>query len=370
MRKEEIDTPALVIDIDTLERNLVLMNKRLADSPTKLRPHAKSHKTPEIAKLQIQYGAIGITCAKISEAEAMADGGIRDILVANELVGSFKNRRAAELAKRCNLIIACESAQNAQELSQAARAAGATIGAIVEIDIGNRRCGARTHERAIEVARAISSSPGLVFRGIMGYEGHCVFTNPLSKRREEAEKAIGDLVGYAEAIRRAGLPVEIVSGGGTGTYDITGHFPGITDIQAGSYMLMDARYAGTEGIDFENSLTLLSTVVSRPLDDLVVLDYGLKSTPREFGIPHPAPQVNQDGSINPFGMDGAEVFALSEEHARVQLKNPSRDLKVGDKVDIIPSHCCTTMNTHDFVYAVRKGWVEAVWRIAARGKSA
>lgn len=364
----EIETPALLIDLDAFERNMDLMNKRLSDSPTKLRPHAKSHKTPEIAHAQIARGAIGITCAKLGEAEAMVDGGIRDVLIANQLIGPVKNRRAAELAKRCNLIVACESVFNVKELSEAARVANSTIGAVVEADIGNRRCGVRTKEQAVEVAKAIASAPGLVFKGIMGYEGHCVFIPELEKRRVETEKALTILVGMADAIRDAGLPVEIVSAGGTGTYDITGHFPGITDIQAGSYILMDSRYSSIEGIDFEQSLTLLSTVVSRPLRDLAILDYGLKSITREFGVPGPAPSVRKNGTFNPLGIDGTEVIGLSEEHARLGLVNPSRDLKVGDKVEIVPSHCCTTMNTHDIVYAVRNGYVEAAWRITGRGK--
>jgi len=172
----------------------------------------------------------------------------------------------------------------------------------------------------------------------------------------------------AHAIENAGIPVEIVSAGGTGTYNITGLFPGVTDIQVGSYILMDARYGSIEGINFEQSLYVLSTVVSRPLSDLAILDYGLKSVPAEFGFASPAPSTYRDGSHNAFGIDGTEVIGLSEEHARLALKNPSRDLKVGDKVDIVPTHCCTTMNTHDRVYVVRGDTVEAIWNITARGK--
>ncbi|MDP2859227.1 MAG: DSD1 family PLP-dependent enzyme [Bacillota bacterium] len=367
--KSEIETPALVIDLDAMERNMALMNKLLSDSPTIMRPHAKSHKTPQVGLAQIAAGAVGVTCAKAGEAEAMVDGGVKDVLIASELVGGSKNLRAARLARRADVKVACESAQNVSELSAAALEAGATVGAVIEADIGNRRCGVRTPEQAAELAKAIVRAPGLAFRGIMGYEGQCVFIQEVEKRRVEAEKALGTLMAMVEAIRAAGIPVEIVSAGGTGTFMITGHYPGITDIQAGSYVLMDSRYASIEGIPFEQSLTLLSTVMSRPLSDLAVLDYGLKSITREFGVPGPASAVRKDGTANPYGLDGVEVLGVSEEHTRFGLHSPSRDLRVGDKVDIVPSHCCTTMNTHDIVYVVRGEEVQDVWRITGRGKS-
>jgi len=366
--KSEVETPALVIDLDAMERNMALMNNLLSDSATKLRPHSKTHKTPQVGLAQVAAGAVGVTCAKAGEAEAMVDGGVKDVLIASELVGRSKNLRAARLARRADLKVACESAQNVRELSAAALEAGTTVGAVIEADIGNRRCGVRTPEQAVELARAIVAARGLVFRGIMAYEGHCVFIQEVDKRRVEAEKALGALMAMVEAIRAAGIPVDIVSAGGTGTFMIAGHYPGITDIQAGSYILMDSRYASMEGIPFEQSLTLLSTVMSRPLRDLAVLDYGLKSITREFGVPGPAPAIRKDGTLNSYGLDGIEVLGVSEEHTRFGLQNPSRDLKVGDKVDIVPTHCCTTMNTHDIVYVVRGEEVRDVWRITGRGK--
>ena len=366
--KSEIETPALVIDLDAMERNIALMNYLLSDGPTRVRPHAKSHKTPQVGLAQVAGGAVGVTCAKAGEAEAMVDGGIKDVLIASELVGRSKNLRAARLAGRADLKVACESVQNVGELSVAAVEAGTTVGAVIEADIGNRRCGVRTPEQATELANAIVRAPGLVFRGIMGYEGQCVFIQEFEKRRAEAEKALGALIAMAEAIRAAGIPVEIVSAGGTGTFMIAGHYPGITDIQAGSYVLMDSKYAGIDGIPFEQSLMLLSTVMSRPLRDLAVLDYGLKSITREFGVPGPAPATRRDGTPNPFGLEGIEVLSMSEEHTRFALHNPTRDLKIGDKVDIVPSHCCTTMNTHDIVYAVRGEQVQDIWQITGRGR--
>lgn len=370
MNKHDIDTPALLVDLDILERNLAKMNEHLRDSPAKVRPHAKSHKTPEIAHMQMAYGAVGITCAKVSEAEAMAEGGIQHILISSELIGPHKNLRAAHLAKKCDLMVACESTRNVEELAAAAAQVGTPVSAIIEADIGNRRCGVRSVEQAVNLARVICQQPLLRFRGIMGYEGQCVFIKEQAARREAAQKALTSLVEMAEAIRQAGMPVEVVSAGGTGTYSITGHFPGITDIQAGSYIFMDTRYAQVEGIDFEHSLTLLATVVSRPTSDLAVLDYGLKSVTAEFGLAAPAKATRRDGSHNPYGIDGTEVIGLSEEHARLRLVAPSRDLAVGDKVEILPTHCCTTINTHDYIYAVRNGVIEAVWKIAARGKFA
>jgi D-serine deaminase-like pyridoxal phosphate-dependent protein len=368
VRKQDIETPALVIDLDALERNMDKIERDLQHSAAKLRPHAKSHKTPEIALKQLERGAVGITCAKMGEAEAMVEGGVDRVLISSELIGASKNRRAAELAKRAEVIVACENEFNVKELAHAARLAGSTPGAIIEADIGNRRCGVRSAEQAVALARIIADEPALRFRGIMGYEGQCVFIKQFDERRQAADKAISTLLEMAHAIENAGIPVEIVSAGGTGTYNITGLFPGVTDIQVGSYILMDARYGSIEGINFEQSLYVLSTVVSRPLSDLAILDYGLKSVPAEFGFASPAPSTYRDGSHNAFGIDGTEVIGLSEEHARLALKNPSRDLKVGDKVDIVPTHCCTTMNTHDRVYVVRGDTVEAIWNITARGK--
>lgn len=367
MDKSEIETPALVIDLDRMQRNLSAMLAALEGSSARIRPHAKSHKTPQIAAMQMAAGAVGVTCAKVGEAEGMVNGGIREILISSQLVGENKTRRAAELASRCNLSVACDTVKNVQDLSARAAAAGTTVGIVIETEIGMKRCGASTHELAVDIAGAASSLPGVEFRGIMGYEGHCVEIEHFEERQATTVKAMEALLGYAGAIRRAGIPVQIVSAGGTGTYNITGRFPGVTDVQVGSFMLMDSTYRKVEGINFEQALTCVATVISRPSKDLAVLDCGLKSLTAEQGTPQPLSQVDASGRVNVYGIDGAYIPGLSEEHARLRLESPSRDLNTGDKVEVVPTHSCTTMNTHDVVYVASGNKVVDMWKITGRG---
>ncbi|MCR4427406.1 MAG: DSD1 family PLP-dependent enzyme [Firmicutes bacterium] len=352
---DEIETPALLIDLDKFEANIERMARFFEGVTANLRPHAKTHKTPIIAHKQIAAGAHGITCAKLSEAEVMAKAGIRDILIANQIIGESKILRLMGLTRHTDIIVAVDNMQNAQDLSDAASACKTTLNTIIEVDVGMTRSGTRSLDDSVRLARALSTLPGLRFRGIMGYEGHTVYIPDLEKRRAEASKANHLLVETRDAIVGSGMPVEIVSAGGTGTYDIAGTCPGITEIQAGSYIMMDTKYQAVEGLRFEQALTLLATVISRPTKDRAVLDVGLKGITKEFGMP----TIKE--------ITGAEISHLSEEHAKVDLNNPSRDLKAGDKVELIPSHCCTTINLHDTYYGIRNGAVETVWDIAARG---
>jgi len=354
----QLDTPALLVHLDAMERNLRRMADYFASRPCKLRPHAKTHKCTEVGRRQVELGAIGITCAKLGEAEAMAGGGINDILIANEVVGPSKLRRLAALAARCKLTVAIDDLDNARAIARAAQQAGTEVGTLVEVDVGMARCGIPPdRDRVVRYARELSGTPGLRFRGLMGYEGHAVLIDDPEERRAKAETAVRLLLECLEWVRKAGLDVEIVSGGGTGTYDITSHFEGVTEIQAGSYVFMDARYRQVRP-EFENALFLAATVVSRPASERVILDAGMKSITHEFGLP------------TVIGLPGVELVSLSEEHAKCVVKSGSCDLRPGDQVWLLPTHCCTTVNLHERYWCVRGGRLVATWPIEARGKFA
>lgn len=353
--KSEIDTPALLIDLDALERNIARMAAFFQGRPAKLRPHAKTHKCPEIAQRQMEAGAIGITCAKLGEAEALVDGGIEDILIANQIVGGEKADRLASLARRARITVAVDDVRNIDELSAAAKRGGAEIGVLVEVDIGMGRCGVLPGEPALLLARKVARSDGLVLRGLMGYEGHLVFVPDAEKRAQEVRKSMALLTETAELLREENLPVEVVSAGGTGTYDITGDCPGVTEVQAGSYVFMDSSYLKIRP-EFEPSLTVLTTIISRPTTDRAITDCGRKAISEDFGLPQP------------FELAGVEIVGLSEEHGRLALHEGAPDLQPGQKIELLPSHCCTTVNLHDEFYALRCARVEAVWPVSARGR--
>jgi D-serine deaminase-like pyridoxal phosphate-dependent protein len=354
---DEIDTPALLLDLDAFEHNLRYMAEFFADKPTSLRPHAKTHKCPEIARRQLQAGAIGITCAKLGEAEALVEAGVEDILIANEIVGAIKTRRLATLAHRANLMVAVDNAANVAELSEACQARNSSLRVLVEIDVGMGRCGVQRSEEALRLAQRVLDAPALRFTGLMGYEGHLVMVPDAEERRTRVREAMVPLLEAEDLLERNGIAPEIVSGGGTGTYDMTGTSEPMTEIQAGSYILMDTTYQRIRP-EFHPALTLLSTVVSRPNAERIVTDAGMKVITREFGWP----QV-----IEP---EGLVVQGLSEEHGKLLAEDPtSVDLAPGDRVRLIPSHCCTTMNLHDCLYVIREGKLVDVWPIAARGRA-
>ena len=353
MRVAEIDTPALVVDLERMERNIATMARFFADKPAKLRPHWKTPKCVEVAKLQLAAGAIGITCAKLGEAEALAAGGVRaSVLIANQLVGAAKLARLVELARVLpELIVAVDSAEQIEALDAAVGRAGVRLGALVEVDTGMHRCGTGTPEATVELAGKLRAGR-VGYRGVMGYEGHAVLVADAAKRKELAEAAATALLQHVEALRAAGLAPEIVSSGGTGTFDLTGTVPGVTEIQAGSYVFMDGRYREVRG-EFEPALTLHTTVIHRR-GRLLVTDAGVKSLSSDFGLP------------NAFDL-GARVVGLSEEHGHV-LADEGVEVAPGERIRILPSHGDTTINLHDRYYAARGDQVEAVWPIVGRGR--
>ena len=354
LHMKDLDTPALLLDAAALERNVAHMAGYLASRPCGLRPHSKTHKCPAIAWMQLKAGAVGITCAKLGEAEVMAQASIEDLLIANQVVGVRKITRLVHLAQYTRVTVAVEDEANATELSAAAGAAGTTLRVILEVDVGMKRCGVAPGEASLALARRVVSLPNLQFDGIMGYEGHCVMIADMDERRRAAEQAMALLVGTKDLLVEKGIPVAIVSGGGTGTYQITGNYAGVTDIQAGSYATMDTKYASVPGVDFEYALHIIARVISTT-GDRAIVDAGMKTMTHEFGLPVVA---------NP---EGWALAKLSEEHG-ILARQGGPPLKPGDTVELIPSHGCTTINLHDAYHVTRDGVVEAVWPVAARGR--
>jgi D-serine deaminase-like pyridoxal phosphate-dependent protein len=348
MRKQDVDTPALLLDLDAVEENIATMARYFAARPQKLRPHFKTPKTPEIARRQLAAGAIGITVAKVAEAEVLARAGLGPILIANQIVGRTKIDRMLEAARAVEIIVAVESEANVRELEDGAARAGRSIGAIVEVDTGMHRCGTAAPDETVELARRIARGP-LQWRGVMGYEGHAVLIADRETREGAARQALTTLTAHVDALRRAGLAPEIVSAGGTGTYDIAGNWPCVTEVQAGSYVFMDGAYRFVRPDLGRPALTLLATVIARHAD-YAVIDAGMKSLTNEFGPPR--------GKDLPI-----KVTHLSEEHGHVE----AGDLEIapGTKIEIIPSHGDTTINLHSEYYVCRGDEVVAIWPIEA-----
>lgn len=352
----ELDTPALLIDLDALERNLDRMAGFLAGIDCGIRPHFKAHRIAEICERQIRRGAHGITCAKLAEAEALAGCGFDRFLVANQVVGPHKWARLARLARERDVIVAMDDLEVARATAAALREAGATAGFVVELNAGMNRCGVAPGPAAVELALRCAELPGLRFRGLMAYEGHAVM---LSRAEKEAAvpRALEPLTGTAELCRRAGLDVEVVSAGGTGTWDITARYPGVTELQCGTYAVMDLLFREGAGAPFEFACTVLATVISRPAPDRAVVDTGKKSLHPSFGMARPA------------DLPGAELKALHSEHGLLSLEGDSRRLRIGDRVQFLPYYVEGTVNLYDTAYAVRGGKVLEEWRVIGRGGS-
>jgi D-serine deaminase-like pyridoxal phosphate-dependent protein len=354
--KQDLDTPALCLDIAVAEANIQRMAAYVNKAGgVRLRPHSKTHKSPMLALRQLQAGAIGITCAKLGEAEVMAQAGIRDLLIANQIIGPLKIARLVNLAAYTDVMVAVDSADNARALSAAAVDKGLRLRGIIEVDIGMGRCGTLPGDETLALARAMVALPGLHFEGIMGYEGHTVMIPGFEERKHKALSDLARLTATADMLREDGIPVGIVSAGGTGTYAITSAVPGITELQVGSYATMDAQYRETVGIRFDYALTVLSSVISTRGGDHAVIDAGLKTMTRDFCLPL---------VLSPTGW---QIDHLSEEHATLKRED-GPPLRTGDKVEIVPNHGCTTINLHDYYHVIRDGRLEALWPIAGRGK--
>ncbi|HEV7712268.1 MAG TPA: alanine racemase [Asanoa sp.] len=348
---DELSTPALVVDRDALDRNIDTMAAALDGQRARLRPHVKVQKSPDLALRQLAGGAIGITVATVWEAAAMAGAGVGDILIANLVVGPEKIAAAAALARDIRLAIAVDDERNIAALSAAAVRAGSTLGILVDLDVGMARCGARSTAAAVRLGHAVVRAPGLELRGIQAYEGHCMLEPDPAKRRRLALEAMDYAGATLDAFAAAGLPHDTLSGGGTGTYDLTGHDPRVTELQAGSYVFMDA-FHGSLVPGFEVSLTALTTVVARHGDTLI-LDCGRKSVGIDFVSP---PLQGHDYVARYF----AEEHALFDVDARL-----AADL--GDRLRLVTGYAPTSVNLHDVLFVVAGDEVVEVWPVFPRG---
>jgi len=363
--KWDLDTPALCVDLDALERNLRKMQDAVVRHGVASRPHAKTHKCPVIARLQLASGSIGICTAKVSEAEVMFQHGIDRILMTTSNVTPFKIRRAMTLRTWCpGFIQAVDTDQNARDLSDAARAAGVRADVVIDVDPGTHRTGISPGPPALKLAQLIDELPGLRLRGILCYDGGAQHVKGFAARRERSLARMRAGAETRDLMLRSGLSVEIFSGGGTGTYNIDHETPGLTDVQVGSYIFMDAQYLEIGGQsddavyrDFEPSLTILTTVLNAQHEGVATTDAGTKACT----LNQPWPIVK--------GERGMSYRATSDEFGTIRYDNPSRLYAVGAKLELIISHCDPVVNLYDQMYAVRGDRVEAVWPIAARGKS-
>jgi len=365
MTRDDIPTPALLLDLDRLERNLRKMAAHARASGKNLRPHAKTHRCPEIARRQVIEGALGVACAKLGEAEVMARAGVRGLLITTEVVAPAAIRRLMQLASAApDTLLVVDNPANVAELAREAAADGVTLNLLVDVDVGTRRTGITPGEPALALARAIVAQRSLRFRGLQGYAGHCAHVVGWEARRQASHAALKPLMETRELIERSGLPVEIVAGGSTGTYDIDVELSGLTELQSGSYCVMDIDYrkigakAGAVNGDFEMALTVITTVVSVPTADRAMVDGGLKA----FSTDKPFPPESVE-------RPGVEFSFAGDEHGRLTVIDASRAPKLGERIEFFPPHCDPTINLYDRIYAMRGDKVEAVWDVAARGRS-
>lgn len=352
MRLTQLETPALIMDLDAFEENIKTMKNFLETTGLALRPHYKSHKSTVIAHRQIAEGAKGITCAKLSEAEDLANSGIEDILIANQIVEPTKIARAAYLAGCCYLTVCVDNRDNIHALENAASSQGTTIHCLVEYEVGMNRCGVDRFEKFYELAELISKCPHLFFEGIQAYAGQLSHEVDYEYRKSEVErieKRIAELRNYLE---QRGLQVKEISGVSTGTVEFRKKGSVYTEIQAGSYIFMDEAY-NSLNLHFKNSLFVLTTVISTK-SNLIVADAGKKSVSVDQSNP-----VFREFPLCPVDM--------SEEHIAISIKD--HNITLGNKLMLIPGHCCTTINLHSHLYLVRNGRIEDKIPVTSRGES-
>lgn len=361
----EIDTPALVLDLDAFERNLVAMAAFTQAHGIRLRPHAKTHKSPEIALRQIAHGAVGQCCQKVAEAEILVEGGVNDVLVTNEVVGAAKLDRLARLARQARIGLCVDHPDGIREAAEAAARHDVVLDILVEIDIGSRRCGVAPGETAVRLAEAVARTNTLRFSGLQAYHGAAQHMRSIDERREAIERAGIATRNTVERLAQAGLACEIVGGAGTGTFELETASGIWNELQAGSYIFMDADYARNRQADgspfrsFEHALFILAGVMSKPVPDRAVVDAGHKATSVDSGMPVP------------YQREGVIYTKPSDEHG-ILTGDPVGLPHRGDRLLLVPGHCDPTVNLHDWYVCVRglhgpDAHVEALWPVAARG---
>lgn len=362
MDYRELSTPALTVDLDILERNLERMAKSCRDQGVGLRPHTKTHKTPEVARMQIERGAVGLTVAKVGEAEVMAQAGLDEILVAFPIFGREKLLRLASLARERKVLVSLDDERTARELSSVASEKGASVGVLVEFDVGFHRCGLQPGPGCVELARKIEKLPGLKFRGLMTYFGNVWGAE--AERRREAQQVAAEVARALEAFEQARMPVEIVSGGSTPSAEFAHLVPGLTEIRPGTYVYNDLNTYYQDACRLEDcAARVVATVVSTAVPGRAIIDAGsktlssdgLKAGPQAgYGLVAEAPD--------------APLIKLNEEHGHLDITGSNHRFEVGEVVTVIPNHVCTCVNMHDEVFLLRDRQVVGCWRVAARGK--
>ena len=367
MNLAQLDTPALVVDLDMLESNLKTMQTRINTLGLTLRPHTKAHKIPAIAQMQIEAGAKGICTSKLGEAEVMAHGGIKDILITTPIAGDKKIQRLVTLHQQypdCRLLQVVDHIDHVTQIAMAASKAGLIIELMIEVESGQQRCGIKVGDELVTLIQLIQQTEGVSYAGIQAYSGHLQHIKGYEARNEQAKAAVQDLFTLIEStLKPKGLAPEIISGGGTGTYAAYQDL-NYTEIQAGSYLFMDAAYRAIgdehhdeENTQFQAALSVLSTVISHPTPTRAVVDAGMKCLSIDSGMPI---------------IEGREDITYQtggDEHGILHLKDTNEQLEIGQQLTFIPSHCDTTLNNFDTLYGVRDGEVVEQWEIMGRGRS-
>jgi D-serine deaminase-like pyridoxal phosphate-dependent protein len=361
MSLDEVDTPALIIDLDAFERNLARLPERIAGSAVRLRPHAKTHKCPVIALKQMARGAVGVCVQKVGEAEAMVWGGVGDVLVTNEIVGRQKLRRLMALAGSARVAVCADDAGQVRELDAVAGEARVTMPVYVEVNMGGNRCGVEPGQPALDLARHVADAPHLAFAGLQAYHGSAQHVRQWDERRQAIAQAAEKAGSTRELLEKNGIPCPVVTGAGTGSFEFETASGVYTELQCGSYIFMDADYArnldpdGAPTKAFEPSLFVWATVMSRPAEERAIVDAGLKALAFDSGPPlvwdEPA----------------ATYERASDEHGRLAVTTATNRLHIGDKIRLVPGHCDPTVNLYDWYVCIRKNRVEAIWPITARG---
>ena len=356
MDRHGLDTPALLVDLDVLDANIARIAGTCRKHDINWRPHTKGIKVPAIAQRLLAAGARGITCAKLGEAEVMAAAGVRDILVANQIVGAQKIARLAAVERSAEVIVAVDNRDNVAAIAKAARDSGVVVPLVIEVDIGMKRAGVESVEACAALARVIADHPGVRFSGVMGWEAHAApMLDPAEKSAAVAD-AVRLLTRCADRCRADGLTVQIVSCGGTGTYWVSAAQPGITEIQAGGGVFGDVHYRNNYGVDHPFALTLMTTVTSRPTRTRIVCDAGKKAMSGDTALPMP------------IGLGGTKVVRLSAEHVTIELEAPSDTPRVGDHLEFVVGYSDTTVHLHETLHGTRNGSVETSWPILGRGR--
>ncbi len=353
-RLEEVDTPALILDLAAFEKNLSIL-KSSVRGRVRVRPHAKTHKSADIALRQVADGAVGVCCQKVSEAEALVEGGVRDVLVSNEVVGAPKIARLAELSRRAHIGVCVDDAENLRQL----RDSGAKLDVYVEIEVGMGRCGIAPGAPAVALVRQIAEAPNLRFAGLQAYHGRAQHLRTMEERRAVIKASAEKVLLTKSLLEKANLPCPIVTGAGSGTFMFEVESGAWDEIQPGSYVFMDADYARNEWLSplprFEHALFVLTSVMSRPSAQLAIVDAGLKASSVDSGMP---------GIWN---APGLAYTNASDEHGFVKADGGAMVPPLGEKLMLVPGHCDPTVNLYDWYVCVRGGVVDELWPITARG---